>query len=190
MNRPADDPLLGQFLNRAPDALILVERAVTIVVQYRGYGIPAAEQAELVQEAMLQIWREAHSEKFAFRENFRAFARMVALRRCLSWRRRLRPETPLEPYHLEITNGADNPEKMAERRQLASRILNGLRSTCRELLMLHILEGRSYTELSDRLKRSEPALRTAVWQCLKEARSILRETEGGPRRGDAAWSAR
>jgi len=177
-HRP-DDPLLHRFLARDPAVLVWVERAVTRIVRQRGFGIPAAEHGDIVQEALLQIWREARNERFVFRQDFTAFACLVAARRCIDWRRRRRKETPLEPAIPDTQEGPEGTVLAAERKDLASRVLGEMRAACRELIRLRIIEGLPYGEIAPRLGRSEGALRTATWQCLKEARDHLRRLDPG-----------
>lgn len=183
-----DDPLLQRFLARDPAILEWVERVVTRIVRLRGYGIPVADRGDIAQETLLQIWREARSAGFVFRQDFAAFACLIASRRCIDWRRRRRNETPLDPSMPDPREGPDGTVLAAERRDLASRVLAEMRDACRELIRLRVIEGLAYGEIAPRLGRSEGALRTATWQCLKEARDHLRRIDPGFGITRSSWS--
>jgi len=186
--RQPEDPLLPRFLARDRAVLEWIEGLVRRVVSQRGYGIPSADRVDIAQEALLQIWREASGAAFAFRRDLAAFACLIASRRCIDWRRRRRNETPLDPSMPDRQAGPDGQVLAAEREDLASRLLEEMRAACRELIRMRIIEGRAYSEIAERLGRSEGALRTATWQCLKEARDHLRRLDPGFGVTRGSWS--
>jgi DNA-directed RNA polymerase specialized sigma24 family protein len=60
-----------------------------------------------------------------------------------------------------------------ERRKLAQEIFSELKQPCRELLALRAGRGLTYGQMAQLLGRSEGALRTQSYYCLKQARAIL-----------------
>jgi RNA polymerase sigma factor (sigma-70 family) len=61
----------------------------------------------------------------------------------------------------------------SERNELVRRVLSGLDSGCRELIHLHIGRRQTYREISERLGRSEAALRVQMHRCIQRARQAL-----------------
>jgi RNA polymerase sigma factor (sigma-70 family) len=167
-----DDPLLARFLERDDEALVEIQETVTRVVRFRGYGVSAADQADLVQEAILHIWRESSRPDFAFRRDFGTFARLVAARRCLDWRRASRKGSRVSNAIPDTHTGPEEAALEEERVRLARQVLAETREPCRELIRLHVHESESYKLMAVRLGRSEGSLRTQMWECLKEARAI------------------
>ena len=176
-----DDPLLGRFLARDPETLQQIQDAVTRVVRFRGYGIDPADQIDIVQEALLHIWREASRQGFAYRRDLGIFARLVAARRALDWRRASRLHQPMNDEIPDRRMGPDDVALKNERVRLARQVLAEVKETCREIIRLHVHENRSYRDMAATLGRTEGSLRTQMWECLKEAQQIAARL-GGPAR--------
>ena len=177
-----EDPLFRRFLERDPQALADVEFAVTRVVRFRGYAIPASDRRDVIQESLLQIWREASRPGFDYRQDFDAFVCLVAFRRCLDWRRARRPAAPIDSSIPDARQRPDEDALAREEVDLARRVLLELPEPCRDLIRLHVQEERPYREIAEMLGRTEGALRTQMWKCLEVARQILERLDQRPRR--------
>jgi len=177
----SDDPLLGRFLARDAEALKQIQDDVTRVVRFRGYGIDADDQTDIVQEALLHIWREASRPDFAYRRDFGIFVRLVAARRALDWRRASKLRQPISDEIPDRRMGPGDVALQNERARLARQVLTEIKETCREIIRLHVHESHSYKEMAARLGRTEGSLRTQMWECLKEAREIAERLSGSAR---------
>jgi RNA polymerase sigma factor (sigma-70 family) len=165
---------------REPEAMARVAREIDAVVRQRGYFIPADQRADVAQDAHLSLWEECARPGFAVRDGSLPFVRTIAHRRCVDWMRKHRPSAPLDP---EMPDGNPRPDThylAREEARLGLLVLQGLREPCRELLRLHTVEGKGYTEIAALLGRSEGALRTQMCECLKQARATLARLQGQP----------
>ena len=175
-----EDPLFRRFLQREAEALAGVEETIRRAVRFRGWDIPAADRKDIVQEALLQIWREVSRDGFSFSRNFTGFICVVAYRRCLDWRRGRRLAHEPERIGAPDSTSESRPDLDALRRErcdLASRVLAAMPDSLREVLTLHVIEGKGYREIAAELGRSEGAIRTQVWQGLKDARRALEKLQ-------------
>lgn len=171
-----EDPLFRRFLQRDPEALAGVEETVRRSVRFRGWDIPTADRGDVVQETLLQVWREVARPGFLFRQNFTGFVCVVAFRRCVDWRRSRRlaeaipPGDPADPERM----GRPDVEALrSERASLAHKVLASLPEADREVVVLRVIEGKRYQEIAASLGRTEGAVRTQVWHCLKVARRVI-----------------
>jgi RNA polymerase sigma factor (sigma-70 family) len=181
----AEDRLFRRFLTGEATAVGRVESLVARVVRFRGYYIPAGERADLVQQVMLAIWRTVTEAGFTFTRNFDALIRSIAYRTCVDWVRRHRPTDPIDEATSDPAGRPDQEVLEQEQAELGRRVVEGLREPCRELFRLFAGEGMTYRQIGERLGRSEGALKTQMWQCLKEARAILGHLRAGrPGAGD------
>jgi RNA polymerase sigma factor (sigma-70 family) len=160
------------------ERLAALTRAAAVarrVVAARGYRIPAHEREDVLQEAMLQLWRALSSPAAREIRSVEAFATTVAHRSCLLWLRRR--SRPVEPVRDPAENTPSAEERMLEREHLdlALRVVRRLRPGCKEILRLHVLDRRSYREIATLLNRSEHGLRTQMCDCLQQARRILEQ---------------
>lgn len=179
----APEELLRRFLMREPAALARVAQEIDAVVRQRGFFVPASHRQDVTQEAHLSLWDACARPGFSVRDGFLPFVRTIAYRRCVDWLRNQRPTTPLDP---ELPNGKPHPDQhhlAREEAHLGCLVLQGLREPCRQILRMQIVEGKSYAEIAAILGRSEGALRTQVYECLKEARAALARLQARPRGG-------
>jgi RNA polymerase sigma factor (sigma-70 family) len=152
------------------------------VVQHRGYYVPPDERPDIVQEAMVDLLLAVRASRFAQDEDFIGFVRTIGHRRCVDWMRRRRRGQRLNARAVERLEGPDDCLLAKERRELASRVVSKLGEPCRGLVALHAC-GVTYGQLAERFGRTEGALRTQAYECLKLARRLL-ERLGRRRRFD------
>ncbi len=168
---PGDGGVLASVWEESD--LIRAASLMRRIVSARAYGIPAAERADLLQEALLQLWRAAVGPSAGEVRSVEGLAATITHRCCLAWLRRRRP---LENLPHDIPDPAPSLEEALirrERRELAIRVIRALPGRCRDVLRLHVFQRLPYQEIARRLGRSEHGLRTQVYECLKEARGIL-----------------
>jgi RNA polymerase sigma factor (sigma-70 family) len=164
---------LRQFLDGDRATLAHIEALVERVVRFRGYYVPSAERADVVQEVMLDVWQAVRAEGFALSTSLEALVRTISYRVCIDWVRRRRQAEEVDP---ETRDGRPGPERellQRERVVLGIRVLKELRPPCRDLLRLFIVQGSTYREIAEKQGRTEGALRTQMAQCLKEAKEHL-----------------
>lgn len=186
---PVEDPLFRGFLESDATALEEVQEVVGRAIRFRGFGIPVEDRRDLAQEALLQVWREVSRPGFRLHESFRALVCVIAYRRCLDWKRLRHPSNPVESSIPDVRQGPEVDLLDRERVDLAYRAMRELPERSRELIRLHVQEDRSYREIASIQGRSEGAVRTQMWQCLKEARVILEKLRH-PHEGPAEWRSR
>jgi RNA polymerase sigma factor (sigma-70 family) len=167
------DQLFRQFSAGEITAVVRVRALVVRVVGFRGYYIPGEERADVVQEAMLQIWRAVSATGFSLNTSFEALVRSITYRGCVDWMRRHRPTQAIDPTMSSPAVSPDEEYFQKERTQLGGRVIASLRQPCRELFRLFVAEGMSYRQISALQGRSVGALRTQMYDCLKESRTLL-----------------
>jgi RNA polymerase sigma-70 factor (ECF subfamily) len=168
------DPWLERFLARDGTAIRECQSLIARIVAWRGYGADRAEQEDLVQETMAQLWEAIAAPRFDPGRSFEAFVRTVATRRCIDRRRSRRPTTILSE---SLSSSGQDPEGAylaRERLAIGRRLLGGLGQGCRDLIRLHAGHELAWAEIARRLNRSEGALRVQMSECLSRARRLLR----------------
>jgi RNA polymerase sigma factor (sigma-70 family) len=183
-----DQHLFRRFLEGEPAAVARVESLVERVVRFRGYFIPAAERADLIQEVMLDVWQLVNEKGFALTKNLDALVRSVSYRTCVDWVRRRRPTEAVDPQAPDETQRPDREALEREKILLGRQVLRELRLPCRDLFDLFVIGQSSYRDIAERQGRTEGAVRTQMAQCLKEARDLLDRIRR--RRGSATWRQR
>lgn len=181
---PAEGPegqaeLLRRFL--AGDTLTwrTVGSWARAVVRFKGYRIPSHEREEVVQQALVAVWRAAGREGFSLQTGLQAFVRKVTLARCIDWMRRRRAGAEL-PASLADPRPA--PDEVLAQQQQAERVEQALRRldpTCQEIIHLHFFEGLPYLQIAARLGRAEATMRVRMFHCMKELRRLLASGAGG-----------
>lgn len=171
-DRAATERLSVAFARGEPEAIGSIAVLVGRVVGSRGYYIVPDERPDVIQEAILDLVRAVKTSEFASDDEFRGFVRTITYRRCVDWVRKTRPKIELES---ELTEWIQPDEGLLfeERRRLAVDIFSKLKQGCRELIALRIGRGMTYAQISRVLGRTEGALRTQSYACLKQARIIL-----------------
>lgn len=143
------------------------------VVRCKGYRVPPHEREEVVQQALISVWKSAGREGFSLRTGLRAFVRKVALARCIDWMRRRRATAEL-PASLPDPRPAPD-ETLAQERE-AERVVQALRRldpSCQEIIRLHFFEELPYLQIAARMGRAEATMRVRMFHCIKELRRLL-----------------
>ncbi len=171
--------LLARFLEREPQASLEVEHLISKVVHFDGYFIPASERRDVIQEALLGVWREAARPGFRVRQGFQAFVRSIAYRRCVDWmRRHPRQDDALSSDPIDCGR-PDEVVMTREREEMKKRVLSKLTHSHRELIRMRVEMDLGYREIARFQGRSEDAVRRQWCDCLKEAGDIRRRLDGG-----------
>lgn len=108
---------------------------------------------------------------------FGAWFLQIVRNRCHNLRRASRRRQALPLEAADQLSGREHPDRDAERSQLRSRLLDGMRSLSevqREVLLLHDLEGWRHREIAEALSLPEGTVRYH----LSNARRTLRELFG------------
>lgn len=168
----AAGPLYRQFAMGDAEAIATTSAEVSRVVQFRGYYIPPDERPDVVQDAMLDVLRALKAARFDSDREFFGFIRTVTHRRCVDWVRQRRKKERLDPVASCIVDPGDRL-LAKERRELATEIVSRLKDPCRDLFALHVGIGMTYGQLAEHFGRTEGALRTQAYECLKQARKML-----------------
>lgn len=162
----------GRFARGEPEAVAAAGALIGKVVRYRGYYIPFDERPDVIQETILELVRAVKGRGFVAEEDFNAFIRTVAYRRCVDWTRQATRRARVDPSLRKLIQ-PDDTLLVREKRELAAEIFSKLKEPCRELLALRVGRGLTYAQMALLLGRSEGALRTQSYSCLKQARVIL-----------------
>ena len=161
---------------------------VTRVVRFRGYYVPHNDRSDLVQEALVDVIRETRRRAFESDEEFLGFVKTVAYRRCVDWVRKRRSSTHLRLSLATVPTPADELLER-ERQQLGVAVVKRMHEKCRTLFALHAGMGMTYGEISQVLGRSEGALRTQMYECLKAAKRMAERVAYRSRRDSAGGTA-
>ena len=171
--QPEKSSLARRFARGDPEAVAAVGTLAAKVIKHRGYYIPFDERPDLIQETILNMVSAVKERSFAHDEEFNALIRTVSYRRCIDWTRQATRRTRIDPLVLQQVL-PDDAVLAEERRGLAVEIFSELKQPCRELLALRVSRGLTYAQMARLLARSEGALRTQFYYCLKQARAILK----------------
>jgi RNA polymerase sigma factor (sigma-70 family) len=168
----ADLALFRRFARGEQDAVATARNMIRQVVQHRGYYIPSDERPDIVQETMIDVLLALRDSRFSRDEDFIGFLRTISHRRCVDWMRRRRRRHRPAASAVQMFLGPDDRLLAKERRELATEVVSKLGEPCRGLVSLHAV-GVTYGQLAERYGRSEGALRTQAYECLKQARRLL-----------------
>ena len=152
-----------------------VRERIENTLSYRRLGIPETERADVEQEIMTQIWQAVNRPEFDASGGFWGFVETVTARRCIDWLRSRKPKLPLQDSLQDRRKGPLQQTLDEERRRLATAALAQLDPRCRQLILLHLDQGKSYKEIADELGSSEGALRVQMYRCIRNARKSLAE---------------
>ena len=167
-----DAALLRAFVAGEASAVRRVERWAWEIVHFRWGSIPQADRADLVQDAVADVWRAASAPGFALRDSLRALVRRVAAARCIDWMRKLRPTAPLGDDWADVS---DNPYEALLRKSDRARlrwVLRALDERCREIIREHFYEELPYAAIAQRRERSEATMRVHMFHCMKRIRQL------------------
>jgi RNA polymerase sigma-70 factor (ECF subfamily) len=167
-----DARLLRAFLDGEPGAVRRVERWAWEIVHFRWGSIPLSDRADLVQDAVADVWRAASRAGFELRESLRALARRVASARCIDWMRKRRPSASLSE---DWADPAPSPYEALLAKDQRARVrwaLMALDERCREIIREHFFEDLPYAVIAERRSRSESTMRVHMFHCMKRIREL------------------
>jgi len=164
----------ARFLKADPDLIAEIQGHAARIVRFKGYYIPEADRIEVVQEVMAHLWQALAGKDLKLRSSIFSLTEAIACRRCVDWMRRQRSTETLDARTADRSARPDEALLEREREDLGRRVLIRLKGPCADLMRKVIDEGRPYAEIAREQGRSEHALRTRMWQCLREAREILK----------------
>jgi RNA polymerase sigma-70 factor (ECF subfamily) len=130
------------------------------------------EAEDLLQEVSVVLWESF--DRYDESRPFQAWALGIARHKVLDWRERKGRNRPVLSIEFLETLGqaqVEAGERLAERRPLLERCLEGLPSHLREVVDLRYHGGLSLEELANRLHRSVGSLQVA----LVRIRRLLRD---------------
>lgn len=174
-----DEALVRRFVAGESDACRRVEQWARDIARYRGYGMRAADQEDLVQDVLAAAWRVCSRPDFEVRRSLRAMVHKIALARSIDLLRRRRPTEELDEGLADSL--PEPPEQLARAEQWGQvqSALQRLGQGCRELVRLRFFLELPYAEIAERTGRNEATLRVRLFQCMKEVRELLRPARRG-----------
>ena len=171
-------PLLDRFLRGEASAHAQVRRWAWEILYFKPYHIPGDEHEDIVQQAVMHVWRAASREGFTLAVDLRAFVRSVTMARCIDWIRRRRPSVEIDDAHPDAGPSAyDTLLEKDERAQLRWAVTE-LEDGCRRVIQLHFYDDLPYAAIAEREGRAEGTMRWRVFQCLKRLREIVGRWRG------------
>lgn len=175
------DWLLKGFLAGDPRATGEVRNLIARAVSCHGRVIPKDKREDVIQETILDLWRElANPDRRV--ASLPAFVKRIAFCRCVDWIRRDRREPVVadpEPIVARLSHQRSPDQELLskEKRKMGDRVLAGLRDSHRELIRLRVQLDLGYHEIARRQGRSEDAVRRQWCDCLREARRVCAQLE-------------
>jgi RNA polymerase sigma-70 factor (ECF subfamily) len=163
------------FLDGRPEDVRQVALWARTVAGHRVWGFETTE--DIVQAALLAVVQNLRDGRFDGGD-LRAYVRRITKNMCITSYRRLKSRGE----HVSLDQTAD-PLASApsgtdlERRIVLERILEKLNQDCREIIVFAYVHGLSRKEIGRRLGISEEAARVKLCRCIKNARTLLNESE-------------
>jgi len=138
-----------------------------------------ADAEDIAQEACVRAY--LHLKELREPDRFAAWLWQLARNECRQWRRRQRPDTPLEDVEDFLASADPSPTEELERsevRRLLDRSLRSLSDNNRLVISLHYLGGLSYHEIAQFLDLSHNAVAARLHRARKELEVSLMDTIG------------
>lgn len=176
LRRSASDRLSRRFGTGDAEAVSTVASLTARIVGHRGYFIPTDQRADIVQDTLLDLWRRRTASCDTSDGDFLGLVKVIAHRRCIDWLRKRRHRDSLTEYPTDLP-GPHATLLSKEKLGLALRVIHALHERCRRLIALHVGYGLTYGEIADASDRTEGAVRTQAYECVKAARDLLVRTE-------------
>jgi len=177
-----DERLIARYLEGDPAAVRVIDEWFTQAARPFRQRLVCLQQdvRQAVHQKLCGLLRQG---AFRGESRLRTYFWQVVITTCLRHLREQVKQThvALDPYvpQLEATPD-DSPLNQLLRKEsehLRLRTLEKLPSPCRQLVV-RILEGQSYQQISEAMGLSEGALRIRAWRCRKEALQIYRRLCG------------
>ncbi len=162
-----------------PEAVHVVRERIRNILSFRRLRIPAAEQEDLEQEIMTEVWQAVNRSAFDFTAGFWGFVEVVSSRRCIDWLRRQREHAVPQNSLVDPRFGPSETLLDRERSDLAAKVIRTLDPPCRELVAMRFHRGLSYDEIGARVGKSPGAIRVQMHRCIQRARQLVVEWSDG-----------
>ncbi|HET8575215.1 MAG TPA: RNA polymerase sigma factor [Candidatus Paceibacterota bacterium] len=155
----SDAELIAAYLNGEEEAFAaLVDRYAPHVFRFI-YALThhGEESDDLTQEVFVKIWKNL--SKFNQEKNFRSWAFAIAKNTVIDWSRRKKVvlfsdlDSATQSFESTLSDGA-LPEDFLEKKDLAEsvrQVMGKLSSQNQSIFFLHVMEGRTFQEISDLL---------------------------------------
>lgn len=174
MTGPSEDSKLRAFLRGESRQVRQVERWAKSVASSPRFGIPASERDDIVQEAMISLYRAAARSGRPLRSTLRAFVRHVAASRCIDWLRKSRPRVGLTEEPPDPSPPPDYRIQLVSEFSGVRLAMDRLGDKCRQIIILRFDRQFSFEEISQRTGVKESTLRVRLFDCLKRIRHLMR----------------
>lgn len=113
-------------------------------------GLVESNAEEIMQECMLSVWRKAHLFN-ASKAKASTWIFTLARNQSIDWMRKQKyPEYSLEEWHEEVDERSNSGEQLVQSERIAADI-NSLSETQSQVIYMSFFEGRSHSEISERL---------------------------------------
>ncbi len=133
----------------------LYDRYAEIIYRYVRFRIPKQEDAEDIVSATFEKLL-AQDSSLRFTQSFSAWIHTVAKRKIIDYWRTRKFDLPITdidlPHHEQLDRKLDNQAQLAE-------VLAKLSEVEKAMLILHVLDGLTYTEIAATYKLSTDAVK-------------------------------
>lgn len=145
---------------------------------FRSCGFQTADAEDLSQTTLWTVYRSR--EQYRGDGDFDAWVYTIARNAARdAWRRRGR--TSGEPVEETLPDRGPSAEvQAAGRQELAQtvRACDRLPARMRECLLLHVQQGLSYDEISEKLSLSMQTVKVQIWNARRRLRTLLESSRG------------
>jgi DNA-directed RNA polymerase specialized sigma24 family protein len=186
---PAKPSEIELFLAGDPTTIASVRKIIDSVISHRKYGIPRSERQDLAQQTLADLCRVARKPGFLVVKTLSCLVAYMAHCRCVDWLRK-RQDLEAIPAGYADTAGSDKQIRITTTDDLTTKIMEKLPPACRWLMEMVIGLDIPYADVAAMTGRSEGALRVQMWTCLKKARKIHQNLDGGPPKGRPTGSGK
>lgn len=144
---------------------------------FKSCGFQTSDADDLSQTALWTVYRSRG--QFRGAGSYDAWVYSIARNVARDeWRRRGRLREEEEPVSEAIPDAGPSAETQTTDRQDLGRTLDALAKLpagMRACLLLHVQEGLSYKEISQRLSLAVPTVKVQIWNARRRLRSLLEE---------------
>lgn len=153
------------------DELMALHQARVYALARRMLG-DRDDAADVQQETFVKAWRSLRG--FRGDAEFSTWLHRIAVNLCLARKRRREVAVDGEFIEDRVGEAGESPVACMQRAETAARfrqVLTGMPAHYRALIVLRVIEGRSYEEIAQLLRCSVESARSRAYQ----ARNMLRE---------------
>ena len=183
-----DKALLQRIVDEEAEAMGILDGWIqqTVLAYRQRLG---ADFEDVLQDVRIEVQVLLREGKFRHESGLKHYVQTVARHTCLDWRRALGNQSKylIDGDYEDLVQQLDDhkllnhrhPEPAHEQRDLMQRVVAALPEDCWEMWSM-ILNGFSYTEISQKLGVREGTLRVRVRRCRQKALEMRRELEASP----------